>query len=151
MRPVNKQQRLLHQTHHNPNTTREPGPVPYAVWTNHHTHTIHHTPKHNAHTPPAARRAATGAATPQALHSTPQHARLRNLDTPGIEPGAFRLQSGRATTALCAQYIRLYQPTFSQTQIHPNTGPHSLPLVFAVFCDSLVHSMHPIASYRTTL
>ncbi len=25
------------------------------------------------------------------------------MDTPGIEPGAFRMQSGRATTALCAQ------------------------------------------------
>ena len=30
------------------------------------------------------------------------------LDTPGIESGAFRLQSGRATTALCAQQTHLY-------------------------------------------
>ncbi|CAI5702926.1 unnamed protein product [Peronospora effusa] len=31
----------------------------------------------------------------------------KELDTPGIEPGAFRLQSGRATTALCAQQLHI--------------------------------------------
>ncbi len=29
------------------------------------------------------------------------------LDTPGIDPGTFRLQSGRATTALRAHNMRM--------------------------------------------
>ena len=34
------------------------------------------------------------------------------LDTPGIEPGAFRLQSGRATTAICARNMNTFTDTF---------------------------------------
>ncbi|CAI5702925.1 unnamed protein product [Peronospora effusa] len=36
----------------------------------------------------------------------------KELDTPGIEPGAFRLQSGRATTALCAQQLHIKLPQY---------------------------------------
>lgn len=38
------------------------------------------------------------------------------MDTPGIEPGAFRLQSGRATTALCAHRQTTTNHTISSTQ-----------------------------------
>ena len=42
------------------------------------------------------------------------------MDTPGIEPGAFRLQSGRATTALCAQQISTLPHQFTL----PRTAPY---------------------------
>ena len=47
----------------------------------------------------------------------------QKLDTPGIEPGAFRLQSGRATTALCAQQIRTNRLSFSH-YLRPHAQTH---------------------------
>ena len=43
----------------------------------------------------------------------------KGVDTPGIEPGAFRLQSGRATTALCARSLTADTRTLhSASQTH---------------------------------
>ncbi len=43
----------------------------------------------------------------------------KGMDTPGIEPGAFRLQSGRATTALCAQMIHDNADQFHTSNPNP--------------------------------
>ena len=46
------------------------------------------------------------------------------MDTPGIEPGAFRLQSGRATTALCA-----LMRTTMMAHFHTHHGTIHTPII----------------------
>ena len=67
------------------------------------------------------------------------------MDTPGIEPGTFRMQSGRATTALCAQLTRQVQTHFHTHQrrasntrppTHPTThhAKHTHTIAFNMHC-----------------
>ena len=54
------------------------------------------------------------------------------MDTPGIEPGTFRLQSGRATTALRAHYIAASgfdPPTFGLWAQHASSAPSCYQLI----------------------
>ena len=44
----------------------------------------------------------------------------KNMETPGIEPGSFRMQSGRATTALHPHLISVHA-TSSSYHTNPNT------------------------------
>ena len=66
-------------------------------------------------------------------------AMLKVVDTPGIEPGAFRLQSGRATTALCARFMHQSSRQFFDRFIAPHmhaTITNVLPPMFPIDSDS---------------
>ena len=82
-----------------------------------------------------------GLATARALHSLGGYVSLKALDTPGIEHGAFRLQSGRATTALCARHMKCSRHTIFDRFIAPHAcNTHTIPVlqILAFDLDCLV-------------
>ncbi len=79
------------------------------------------------------------------------YGRGKNVDTPGIEPGTFRMQSGRATTALCAQFLFSSTTFFYKHPIHTlivDPPSHSYIHIHShTLTNSFPHSRH----YETTI